>query len=285
VVVCTRDRPIELGRCLQSIAAARAGGAEVAEVVVGDDGTEAGGAPAADVVATVVGLPPCRVLDGPRAGLAANRNACVDVVEGELVLFLDDDATLTAELVHAALAEAGPDRIVTGFEWRGAERVEPQDPDFLGYLRRPRAEPLSTLVVNAAVFPTAFLRQHGFDEFFRFGSEEIEIALLARQVGLTLRYVDVANHHLQAEGGRTGNEIEGLRSKGYFGARRYRSYQPSRGRAAAFVVVGTLSAFRGGLRQPPRLSHGRTFATAFLDGVRHGRHPGPRRQPSRSASP
>jgi glycosyltransferase involved in cell wall biosynthesis len=283
VVVCTRNRPAELTTCLRSIAAA---GARVAEVVVGDDGTDAVATTATEVVDSVAGLPPCRVVQAPRAGLAANRNACVDVVTGDYVLFLDDDATLDAGFVDVALAAAGPDRIVTGFEWQATDppqRVEPHAPDFLGYLRLPRGVPLATLVINSAVFPSDFVREHGFDEFFRFGSEEIEMALLARHRGLTIAYVDAGNHHAPSLTSRGDHHRETLRSKGYFGMRRYREYQPSRWRRIVFAVVGTASAFRGGLRRRPR--GGRAAASAFLEGVRRGRHPGLRRQLPRSANP
>ncbi len=84
VVLATRDRPALLGRAIASVLAQRH---PTWQLVVVDDGdTGAVG----DVLATVEDAR-IVVVEGPRRGLGAARNAGLDAVTGGVVCYLDDD--------------------------------------------------------------------------------------------------------------------------------------------------------------------------------------------------
>jgi len=84
VVVCTRDRPVQLSGALQALLALDP---QPLEVVVVDN------APVDDEVRRVVdGFPGVRYVREPRPGLSAARNTGVRASRGELIAFTDDDA-------------------------------------------------------------------------------------------------------------------------------------------------------------------------------------------------
>ncbi len=86
VVVCTRDRPEQLRRCLSSIAESTV---RPREVIVVDNGPDRG------VTSRVVqAFPGVRYLTEPRGGLSVARNTAIEQAAGEIVAFTDDDATV-----------------------------------------------------------------------------------------------------------------------------------------------------------------------------------------------
>lgn len=87
VIVCSRDRPDSLGRCLKSIAALDGPAPEVVVVdnTHGDQETER--------LATEAGA---RYIVEPMVGLSRARNAGIEAAAGELIAFLDDDALADA---------------------------------------------------------------------------------------------------------------------------------------------------------------------------------------------
>ncbi len=129
VAICTRNRPQQLAECLHSLESSDL----VDEVIVSSDGSD----DETETVALSVDGKFRRFsfLRGPRCGLAANRNNCIAAIRSDYVLFLDDDARLSASFVEVALSAAAPDRLVTGWELRNNARVTPHDPDFLGFQR------------------------------------------------------------------------------------------------------------------------------------------------------
>ena len=181
-------------------------------------------------------------LRGPRCGLAANRNNCIAATRSAYVLFLDDDARLSESFVEAALSAAGPDRLVTGWELRNDRRVTPHDPDFLGFQRLAPSGTPKGIVINSTLFPTAFLRSRGFDDFYEFGSEEIDIAFGAAKRGLRIVEIDEGNVHLHVESSREGNDEAAMASRVYFGIRRYRDYERSAANLAVFLVLALANA-------------------------------------------
>jgi O-antigen biosynthesis protein len=86
VVICTRDRPDELGNCLYGLARQEY---PRFEVVIVDN------APTSDTVRTVVdahqGGAPLRYVPEPRGGLSWARNAGIAAAIGDIIAFLDDD--------------------------------------------------------------------------------------------------------------------------------------------------------------------------------------------------
>jgi GT2 family glycosyltransferase len=83
VVVCTHGRPADLERCLRALAALE----DEVEAIVVDS---ASSPPVAPVVARFPGV---RSLYEPEPGLSRARNRGIAAATGELVAFVDDDAT------------------------------------------------------------------------------------------------------------------------------------------------------------------------------------------------
>ncbi|HYF22042.1 MAG TPA: glycosyltransferase [Caulobacteraceae bacterium] len=97
VIVCTRDRPEDLARCLAALAAQRS---PPKEVIVVDNAPADG-----RTRAVVERFPGVRHLPEPRPGLSVARNAGVRAANGALIAFTDDDVKVspswTSELVRA----------------------------------------------------------------------------------------------------------------------------------------------------------------------------------------
>lgn len=90
LIICSRDRPERLRRCLESV---RNGFGPDVEVVVVDS------APRSEANRDVVrdaeanGLPVRRIIE-PRPGLSRARNAGIDAADAEVVAFVDDDVLI-----------------------------------------------------------------------------------------------------------------------------------------------------------------------------------------------
>lgn len=86
VVVPTRDRNALLAQCLEQLAPGVQSTAIAYEVIVTDDSAVYSAEPFVRQQ-----FPWVRVVQGPRRGPAANRNAGARVASGDLLVFLDDD--------------------------------------------------------------------------------------------------------------------------------------------------------------------------------------------------
>jgi GT2 family glycosyltransferase/SAM-dependent methyltransferase len=92
VVICTRNRPEDLRRCLASLKASRV---EPDEVIVVDN------APDTDATRNVVrAFPFARYVAEPRTGLSVARNTGAVASSAELVAYIDDDATVHPDWVR-----------------------------------------------------------------------------------------------------------------------------------------------------------------------------------------
>jgi len=97
VVIPTCDRPELLRRCLDRLApGVQAFDRERYEVIVTDDGTV--GRARAELATTYGWV---RVIDGPRHGPAANRNAGARASHGNWIAFTDDDTEPSAQWLSA----------------------------------------------------------------------------------------------------------------------------------------------------------------------------------------
>jgi glycosyltransferase involved in cell wall biosynthesis len=261
IAICTRDRPDWLRRCLTSIAEAKG---PIWEILVSDDGTD----PRTDEVVEElkIKLPELQLIRGPRLGLAANRNACIDAATGDYLLFLDDDARLGEDFLACAMPHARADVLVTGFERQGSFALRPKDLDFLGFARLPSGPQRRSLCMNATIFPTAFLRRTGFDEFFRCSYQEADIALAALRWRMTIVGIEAANLKDGASEMHLGDRRNAIRSRAYLGVRRHREYEPNALRALSFPVLGLLNAAGHGLRMEG-IRGGIEAGTSFLVGL------------------
>jgi glycosyltransferase involved in cell wall biosynthesis len=109
VVIATRDRPAVLRETLQSLARCDPPPAETLVVDGSDDAS-------AEPVAREASVRYAR----SRPGLTVQRNVALDLVEGDVVVFLDDDVQADRRL-FAALADGYRDPAVVGATGRVAE--------------------------------------------------------------------------------------------------------------------------------------------------------------------
>lgn len=148
VAVCTRERPDDLARCLDALAAACAApGATAREIVVVDN------APASDATRRVVaeaaerfvgraGEPAValRYVCEPRAGLDWARNRAVLESVGEVIAFTDDDVVVDRDWIAAigrVFAESPRAAVLTGsvLPWELETDAQRQFEAYGGFLR------------------------------------------------------------------------------------------------------------------------------------------------------
>jgi GT2 family glycosyltransferase len=273
VVVCTRDRPDALRRCLAALAALDPA---PEEVVVVDNGP--GGA-TRRVVEEAEGVPGLRYVAEPRPGLSAARNAGLRASTGEIVAYTDDDvrvhprwslrlrAAFDAEDVWAATglvlpAEAETEAQVLFERTHGGTRwsYRPQtfDGGFFQRMRRYGA-PVWQIGAgaNMAFRRSAFEAVGGFDERLGAGasgcSEDSEAWYRVLAAGGRCRYepAAVVFHEHRREG-------EALRSQ---------MHAYLRGHVAALLVQHAAHGDRGSLRRAvatlPRYYGGRALRRAL----------------------
>jgi GT2 family glycosyltransferase len=102
VIVCTRERPDDLARCLESLAGIRKGGHEV---IVVDN------APATNRTAAVAARFDVRYVLEPGQGLDRARNAGVRAATRDIVAFVDDDVVVTPPWVEGIAACFGDAKV------------------------------------------------------------------------------------------------------------------------------------------------------------------------------
>lgn len=241
VCVCTRNRPSELKRALQSIAECST---SPGLVLVSDDSDPPLASATLEVCQAFNGI---EYIQGPRRGLAANRNNCLSRVPPaiEFILFLDDDAMLTRNFLPIAV-EAGrtsPATIVTGWERKNGQQVEPRNLSFWGYQQVPPRGPddVHAININSTIFPRALFDVIRFDENLRYGSDEIDVCGAAEKVGFRIRYLpDTGNDHIHSSTNRGEYARVVDASRLYATYKRYRWIEERRLKAVAFAILAPL---------------------------------------------
>ncbi len=275
VCICTRDRPEELRRALDSIAESTVA---PAQVVVSDDGED-------DAAATVASAHPLEVAytRGPRTGLGANRNHAISLATEEYLLFLDDDGTLGSsflEEIDRTLggldAEDRAKAIVTGVDVEGGEVVTPNDQGLLGFQSRPYkpGEPLHTVVINAALFPRRAFDQVRFDTNLRYGFDEVDITTRAIALGYAIvPCFEAVNYHFPSTVGRGEYQNLASASRLYVTLKRRRWTEGSRFRgwlgfalAVAHLYAASVkrSGYAGVAEARATVAQARAYYAAFL---------------------
>lgn len=198
VCICTRNRPHELRRALESIQRSRT---RVSQVVVSDDSDDE---QTRRMIA--VAFPHIDYTTGPRRGLGANRNRAVRHATGTHVVFLDDDAELddgfldSVEKRLAGLPRSMCQRtIVTGLESKLGVKILPNEQDLLGFQRRRyrSGEPLRTVVMNATLFPRGLFDAVQFDPQLNYGYDEVDLTTRAVAHGFEIvACFDAINRHI-----------------------------------------------------------------------------------------
>lgn len=256
VCVCTRNRPNDLRRALDSISGSTM---PVIEVIVSDDSTDDR---ARDLVAAE--YPHVLWQRGPRRGLGPNRNAALAASIGTHVLFLDDDAELGSNFLATCTAKL--DGVPVNMRERtvvsGVERhpdgllVVAHEQDYLGFQRRPyrSTEGLRTVVINSALFPRAVFEQHQFDEQLIYGYDEVDLCSRIVHSGFhILHYGDAVNLHRPSTVNRSFYKPHVESSRLYVTAKRRGLTERKRFAAALYLGVAIAHLTASSLRKGGRL--------------------------------
>ena len=240
VCICTMNRPEDLDRCLTSVMASDR---RADQVIVSDDSD----AERAPLTRQVAGRHPGVVyLEGPRRGLSANRNNCLDRVTADLVSFLDDDSTIDPDFLGRAVAtwerhaEGSPRVIVTGQATDPSGPLVPSHLNFLGFYgaKVRDGEAPSAVCIGSAVLPMTLFGAIRFDEKITFGTEERDISLHATHVGYRIVYCpEIVTHQHPSQVNREIYRRDEVTNRVYFGLKRYTVYDRSALKFAAFNVL------------------------------------------------
>lgn len=237
ILICTMNRPAELRRCLESV---RNSGFPVAQTVISDDSSDAR---TRDMVRSESRW--AQYLDGPRRGLAANRNCALSAATGELLLFMDDDACLDKHFLESALRarshSAEPERvIVSGCVLEHGRVIRAHDQSFLGYQNVPYrpGQKLKTIVMSSALFPRKLFELIRFDENLVYGYDEVDIASQALRNGYQIVHCDDAvNTHHPSAINRAGYRPHTDASRMYVTFKRYAHCERAYAKAAVFALL------------------------------------------------
>lgn len=241
ILICTRNRADILLRAVRSVQESTI---RVKEIVVSDDSTD-------DQTKKAMLGQAVKYVEGPRRGLGANRNNALRHVEGNFVLFLDDDAMLGKSFLEEVQAcwarlspEALPKTIVTGVEeHQDGKIVLPNEQNFLGFQKRPYRtdEGLSTVVINSAVFPAKLFSEVTFDERLIYGCDEVDLTTQAVRKGYRIILCRTAvNKHYQALAERDYYLPYSNASRIYVTFKRYVYTERSFGKGIVFILLASL---------------------------------------------
>ncbi len=216
VVICTRNRPVDLRRTLQSIAWQEVG---CLEVIVVDDSDLERRAETVEVCRSVDLPIRIEVKDTP--GLTASRNVAIEQVKGDITIFFDDDVILRPDYLGAmveaftndpGLAGAGgsiDDDHDYGWKWlRGLLMVPGRTTGrvyrsgWSSQLPRRRSRRVEHLIGCNMAYRTSVLRK------YRFNSDFLGYAL-GEDLELSFR-LTLDGHRLSSVGGARIWHITGL---------------------------------------------------------------------------
>lgn len=210
VVIPTKDKPDSLSVTLACLAADRPPAVEF--VLVNEGRTPV----SVDALLAVPAIPddtPVRVIEGPRIGRAAARNAGARAASRDRLLFVDDDILtapgfLAAHAAHGTgpgfvhgplmefpgarrwLADAGPDPVAAAAVLNGAQRLVRNHLEAAVLAVDSGAAPahlgwLACVGANVSLSRAAFDQVGGFDEGFgtHWGCEDLELGARLLAVG------------------------------------------------------------------------------------------------------
>lgn len=196
VAICTKDRPVELARCLQGLAALDYGGAWSVLVV---DNSPVGSAKSP--AESAQGLPALQYVGVPVGGLAVARNRAIEVARvlgADSLAFIDDDEVPEPNWLNSLVRASGlwPGAVITGPVVPECETAPPAwDPD-LSYFTRANHQDgdLVDLVgIGNALLPGRLLELGiSFDPAFEYYGEDTEFLLRWKDLGGDIRWTSAA---------------------------------------------------------------------------------------------
>lgn len=186
ICITTRNRDYALKRCLEALAKLTI---QPATIVVSDDSTDKYTQRENRLLTQQ--YPNAVYLEGPRAGVCANRNNALRIaLEGnpDLVSFVDDDICLDQYFLENAIEAyrniPENDRkstILTGMAEEDGKVTEGLRLNFRGYFTR-SSKP-EVVNIHAAIFPSSLFKKVAWDENIFFGYEDAELCLRANKHG------------------------------------------------------------------------------------------------------
>lgn len=240
--ICTMNRPEELNSCLESVFEATE---KPDELIVSDDSLD--GTPSR-IIANKYLL--VFYQEGPRRGLGANRNACINRASGTHIIFLDDDVKVPPDFFRVArqlIRDCEPKTIITGHEmnhggggrWTGEiKKVTPSNADFWGVQRLPIENDYRAITINSTIFPANLFKQALFDNNLRYGSDEIDIARHAISLGYRIVYQDCLYvNHYPSLVNREANKRFVQSSRLYATAKAYWQYEKSLPKTLLYILL------------------------------------------------
>lgn len=266
--ICTMNRPAELTACISSIMASSV---KPHQIIVSDDSRGARTEETRRVAEAFAGV---TYVPGPRRGLSANRNSCLDHVTGDVVCFVDDDSVLGPGFLEAGLREhekslrAHPDGkfILSGILVTPEATTVPVNVSFLGFYTRAlkEGEKLNAVCMGTALFPAALFREVRFDENIVYGADERDISLEAIARGYEIVHSDdLVVHHYPSPINRDEYQAVVEIARFYFCLKRYWFYERSLPKFLLYNVYGPLNAFGSRIRRL-RLRESIVVLGAFL---------------------
>jgi len=195
--VCTRNRSEDLALALEAVSQSSFA---PAQIIVSDDSDEAQAAQTQQLCASMASVTYVR---GPRRGLSANRNCCLQNLDADIeaVAYIDDDVIIRPEFLEEAakaLSQSPPKTIVTGRENRDGVILTPHNCSFWGYQEVPPSDEndYHTIAINTTLFPRQLFQQARFDEALRYGSEEADMCAQAEAIEYRIRFCpEMINDH------------------------------------------------------------------------------------------
>jgi glycosyltransferase involved in cell wall biosynthesis len=262
VCICTRNRPDELKRAIDSISHSSV---TPHQIVVSDDGD---GDTAASLVTThQLAITYTR---GPHLGLGANRNRAIAMATGDYLLFLDDDATLGRHFLRDVTAclndvrsNASNRVILTGSEINSGETITPNEQGLLGFQSRPYrpGERLCTVVINATLFPRELFDTLNFDPQLVYGFDEVDITTQAVALGFTISpCFSASNFHFPSTIGRGKYDRNANASRLYVTLKRRRWTERALLRSWVGFGLATVHLFLASIKR-----------SGFVDGLSEAR--------------
>ncbi len=216
----------------------------VKEIIVSDDST----GPESSLMVKS-DFPNVTLIQGPRRGLGANRNRVLEHASGQVLVFLDDDATLSPDFVACAVDAFRRSNgrlaitILTGFEMNGGREIRSNDVDYLGFQSRPYRpdEPLNTIVINSAAIPVTLAKKLGFDELLWYGYDEVDFAMRARAAGANIIFCPaLKNEHFPSDVNRNYYSPFIDASRVYVAFKRYWMLEKNSTKAVTYLVVASV---------------------------------------------
>jgi GT2 family glycosyltransferase len=194
-VVLTRDRPRSLQRCLNAL---RAGDYRPFEIVVIDNGSDAGRAEVRDWLAGWDATTPVKYVECSPDGFAALRQRSYEHATGEFIVSIDDDCEAAPDMLTRVVErfQAEPDIGMIGGHlenvgFEGAERFKGRGRLGVNGRYEPVEDPARADVfgsANQSVRRSAFDAIGGYDPYFKDGMEEADLSLSLRSAGWRVVY-------------------------------------------------------------------------------------------------